>query len=114
LGPHCDEHILIEKINCAIFRHAVIKTNGNQLNPHSNKTICDNLILNNAIYGCGKPFKVIKNPEYIIKTNIDNNNKEETVDNNNKKEVIDNSKEETVNNKDDDIEEYIAIICEYI
>lgn len=87
--PHCDEYILIEQINCAIFRHAVIKSSGNQLNPHSNKNICDDLIFNNAIYGCGKPFKVIKNPEY--KTN-----------------------DNTSNKNNDDIEEYIAIICEYI
>jgi len=67
LCPHCDEYIVIEEINCAIFRHAIIKTTLAQINPHSSKEICDKLIENNVIFGCGKPFKVVKNEndEYI-------------------------------------------------
>ena len=63
--PHCKEHVLIEQINCAIFRHAVLKSNNQQINPHSSKEICDNLFNNKQIYGCSKPFKIIKNKNYI-------------------------------------------------
>jgi hypothetical protein len=97
--PHCDENIVIEKINCAIFRHAVIKTTREQLNPHSSKEICDDHILKNSIFGCGKPFKVIKNPKYIA-------NKNNAIDT----EEIEKKKEE----EEIEEEEYIAIICDYI
>jgi len=58
--PHCQESIIIEEINCAIFRHAVLKINNQQINPHSPKDICDVLIEKKLIYGCGKPFQLIK------------------------------------------------------
>ena len=58
--PHCKESIIIEEINCAIFRHAVLKINNQQINPHSPKDICDVLIEKKLIYGCGKPFQLIK------------------------------------------------------
>jgi len=58
--PHCKESIIIEEINCAIFRHAVLKINNQQINPHSSKDICDDLIEKKLIYGCGKPFQLIK------------------------------------------------------
>jgi len=57
--PHCKEFIIIEKINCGIFRHGVFKNSGQQIDPHSPKDICDNYINNNIIYGCGKPFKIL-------------------------------------------------------
>ena len=57
--PHCKDYILIEKINCAIFRHATFKTNGKQIDPHTSKEMCDKYIKKNLIYGCGKPFKLV-------------------------------------------------------
>jgi len=59
--PHCYDFIEILEINCAIFRHGVYKQTGLQIPPHTNKDICDYLFLNNLIYGCGKPFKIIDN-----------------------------------------------------
>jgi hypothetical protein len=56
--PHCDDFIYIEKLNCRIFRHAVYKKNNEQIDPHTPKNICEKLINNNEIYGCGKPFKI--------------------------------------------------------
>ena len=35
LCPHCGDSILIEQINCRIFRHAVYKTTGEQMDPHT-------------------------------------------------------------------------------
>jgi len=56
--PHCNLLIEIEEINCAIFRHGVLKKNNKQINPHASKQECDNYIDNNMIIGCGKPFKL--------------------------------------------------------
>lgn len=57
--PHCEEFVIIEQINCAIFRHGVLKTTLTQINPHLEKNFCDKLKEFDLIYGCGKPFKVI-------------------------------------------------------
>jgi hypothetical protein len=57
--PHCNEFIIIEKLNCGIFRHGVVKETGKQIDPHLNKEECNNLFNNNLIYGCGKPFQII-------------------------------------------------------
>ena len=59
--PHCNSPVIIQKINCGIFRHGIIIKTGKQIKPHSNKTICDFLSKNNLIYGCGKPFRIINN-----------------------------------------------------
>ena len=55
--PHCEQLILIEKINCTIFRHGVIKKTMKPLPPHSSKALCDYVVKHDLIYGCGKPFK---------------------------------------------------------
>lgn len=57
--PHCEEYVVIEQINCAIFRHGVMKTNLAQINPHLAKSECDKLKEQDLIYGCGKPFKIV-------------------------------------------------------
>jgi hypothetical protein len=56
--PHCNDYIEILKkhFNCKIFRHGMFKNNGEQIPPHLEKTKCDELLANNEIYGCGKPF----------------------------------------------------------
>ena len=67
--PHCNGEIQIleTEINCAIFRHGILKSNGEQIPPHATEKECDNLIKENAIYGCGKPFQLIfKKKEWII------------------------------------------------
>lgn len=57
--PHCGEYVIIEQVNCAIFRHGIIKTTMAQINPHLRKAQCDKLKDLDLIYGCGKPFMVI-------------------------------------------------------
>lgn len=71
--PHCNDMVLImeNEINCAIFRHGVLKSNNQQIPPHSPKDECDRLSQDNLIWGCGKPFRLI---------NIDNNYKGEICD----------------------------------
>jgi hypothetical protein len=74
--PHCKLLNIIYKkeINCAIFRHGVLKNNGNQIGPHTSKEECEKLVENKLIYGCGKPF-IIKNKikSDDKKTNEDDN-----------------------------------------
>ena len=67
--PHCKNYIYIHKndLNCHIFRHGIYKESLKQIDPHMKKAECDYLYENNLIYGCGKPFKIIKlNSEYAI------------------------------------------------
>ena len=59
LCPHCNEPIIIEQINCGIFRHGFFIESNQQIEPHSTKTECDFYLQNNMIYGCSKPFKII-------------------------------------------------------
>lgn len=66
--PHCLEYVLIEKLNCCIFRHGIHKHNYQQIHPHLSYLDCQSLIQKNEIYGCGKPFQIIfENNEYIAK-----------------------------------------------
>jgi hypothetical protein len=56
--PHCNDCIYIEEINCGIFRHGVFKATREQIPPHASNAECDRHVLENTIYGCGKPFRV--------------------------------------------------------
>lgn len=56
--PHCQTTIVVEELNCRIFRCGILKSDGKQINPHLNKPECDRLYTNGLIYGCGKPFYV--------------------------------------------------------
>ncbi len=64
--PHCKDSILIEELNCRIFRHGILKHNGVQMNPHSPKDLCDHYVKNDMIYGCGKPFLIKGNAPNLI------------------------------------------------
>jgi len=57
--PHCLKPVLIEQLNCKIFRHGTFIVNGQQVNPHATKEVCDYFVANDMIYGCGKPFCII-------------------------------------------------------
>lgn len=59
--PTCAEPIIIEQLNCRIFRHGVLIENGIQIDPHSNFELCLYYIENKKIYGCGKPFQIVTN-----------------------------------------------------
>lgn len=56
--PHCNCKVIIEEVNCRIFRHAVYISTGEQMPPHSTKSECDIAIAEGSIHGCGKPFKI--------------------------------------------------------
>ena len=59
--PHCNDPIIIDQLNCKIFRHGVFKNTNQQINPHSTKLECEYYLINDLIYGCGKPFQIIDN-----------------------------------------------------
>ena len=57
--PHCLDTVLVEQIACGIFRHGVYVSTGQQINPHMPEPECTRLTETNAIYGCGRPFRVV-------------------------------------------------------
>lgn len=57
--PHCKGTVIVEQLNCQIFRHGTFKKNGKQINPHESKENCDKFVKEELIHGCGKPFKVV-------------------------------------------------------
>jgi hypothetical protein len=59
--PHCKDPVLIEQLNCCIFRHGSFKNTGKQMEPHTEKELCDLYVKQDIIFGCGKPFQVIPN-----------------------------------------------------
>jgi hypothetical protein len=64
--PHCNEFVIINELNCCIFRHGILKDTGEQMNPHSSKQECDDLKKNNLIFGCGKPFQIVFHSEKLV------------------------------------------------
>jgi hypothetical protein len=57
--PHCFQYIVIDELNCGIFRCGIKKDNFEQIPSHASKEECEYLKHNDLIYGCGKPFRII-------------------------------------------------------
>lgn len=67
--PHCDRTIEIIELNCCIFRCGVYRHDMNQqIHPHLGKEACEDLVRQETIYGCGKPFQIIVEPNNDAKT----------------------------------------------
>lgn len=64
--PHCKDYVQIAKneIHCAIFRHGAYKKDFRQISPHMSKSECMELVKEDKIFGCGKPFKLLRKKEY--------------------------------------------------
>jgi hypothetical protein len=60
LCPHCLNDIIVHKteLNCHIFRHGIYKDSYKQIDPHTSKLQCDELVLKNKVFGCAKPFEI--------------------------------------------------------
>lgn len=60
--PHCFLFVEVLKndLNCKIFRHAVFKNNGQNINPHASESECNNLIISDSVVGCAKPFQIVQ------------------------------------------------------
>jgi hypothetical protein len=48
-----------------IFRHGQFK-NYTLINPHASKSECEEYISNGEIYGCGKPFMIVKKDDNYV------------------------------------------------
>jgi|CXWK01.1.fsa_nt_gi hypothetical protein len=59
--PKCDGTIIITKMNCKIFRHAIHKDTGKQIGPHSKNKYIQKLVDKDKIYGCGCQFRIVDN-----------------------------------------------------
>ena len=58
-NPKCDMVIMVEELNCAIFRCGVFKETFQQIPPHLSEIDCLDLIERKLIYGCATPFRVV-------------------------------------------------------
>ena len=47
--PHCNHSVLIAQLNCRIFRHGTLISNGQQISPHETKEVCDYFVSSNMI-----------------------------------------------------------------
>ena len=69
--PHCADSIVVEKkeLNCKIFRHGVYKSSFKQIDPHLQKIYCDKLVEEDKIFGCSKPFEIVRRDVklYVVK-----------------------------------------------
>ena len=65
--PHCFDMIEILEINCKIFRHGYFIESFQQIPPHSSKEECEKWISEGKIYGCGKPFMLYYDNEWMAK-----------------------------------------------
>ena len=61
--PNCLGIIWVQEVNCAIFRHGIMKENGQQIDPHASEELCAFLRDRNLIFGCGKPLRVLVQTE---------------------------------------------------
>ena len=59
--PHCDVTIVVAKneVACAVFRCGVLKDSLVGIPSHASQQQCEQLVQQNKIYGCGKPFRLV-------------------------------------------------------
>lgn len=59
--PHCECQVLVEvkDLNCCIFRHGYYKVENVQVESHASKEQCDQLVMDDKVLGCCKPFKIL-------------------------------------------------------
>ena len=69
--PHCECQVFIESINCGIFRHAVYRSTNQPVPPHSSKRVCEQLVADNKVIGCAKPFRVVQQCGKWVATKCD-------------------------------------------
>tara|TARA_Y100000389_G_scaffold82793_1_gene79395 strand:+ start:2418 stop:2696 length:279 start_codon:yes stop_codon:yes gene_type:complete len=65
--PQCDCPIQVsyDQLNCKIFRHGVMKSTMIQINPHLPEDECNRLREEGLIFGCGRPFQIVKDEEKL-------------------------------------------------
>ena len=68
--PHCDGTVQVNQneVNCQIFRHGIMKSDGTQVNPHLSKEQCEQLFDQNLVPGCCKPFRLIRGSNGMVES----------------------------------------------
>ena len=63
--PGCNGAVVVKptELNCRIFRHAAFKHSLQPIHPHAPKVVCDQLVASGAVFGCGKPFRIVTAPD---------------------------------------------------
>lgn len=66
--PRCNISIevLMCQLNCRIFRCGVYKHNMEQINPHAPLSVCEELVKQDLIYGCGQAFKILDDMSVVV------------------------------------------------
>jgi hypothetical protein len=66
--PHCTGIVIVnsQEVNCQIFRHGIMKSNGEQVNPHAPKEECEMLSSSGLVHGCCNPFILIILPDGYV------------------------------------------------
>lgn len=64
-NPKCDLVIIVEELNCCIFRCGIFKETYQQIPPHLTKIDCLDLVERGLIYGCATPFRVVSHKAEI-------------------------------------------------
>ena len=60
--PNCGVSIVIETVNCGIFRCGIYKLSKQPIDPHAAKPTVDRLLEEKSILGCGQPFQLMVFP----------------------------------------------------
>lgn len=70
--PHCGLlfEVLESELRCRIFRHAVMRADMKQLNPHAPKVECDRVVREGLVFGCAKPFRIDGDPKSGYRVSI--------------------------------------------
>ena len=58
---HCGQPFVVRaaEFNCRILRHGVYRATMEPMNPHAPREECERLVATGAIYGCGKPLRIM-------------------------------------------------------
>lgn len=59
---HCEEPFVVSHVdfNCRILRHGVYKRDMKHIPPHASKEVCDALVRDGLIFGCGRPVQIVE------------------------------------------------------
>ena len=68
--PHCGAGIEVPPLalNCAIFRHGSFVDTLEPIDPHAPREVCEWLVANKLIYGCGMPFAIVQDASGVVST----------------------------------------------
>jgi hypothetical protein len=66
--PHCNlmVQVFVNELNCRIFRHGMFKHNWEQVPPHLPKDVCDQLVAEDQVLGCCKPYQFFDGPPPFV------------------------------------------------